>query len=342
MIKIYLMHIKSLARLTLFVVFCCLTSGGYQILKAQDIHFTQFDFAPLFINPSNTGNFNGDFRIAGNFRNQWKGATNPFRTSMVSLDKLVYILNQKIGVGAYFVNDESGAGGMTYNKLYASLGYNTVINNNGVGAGLQAGYVFGNINSWGVYDPVTGGHTAPNGEPLSDYKSNFLDINFGVNYKRNINIFQPEAGFSLLHLNNPSKSFLDDNNEKESMRFILYTTIKANISDKIYTTPKFLLSGKNGTRENIIGAEAGYNMIGIRSTVKRIFGGAYIRNGSTGLDAFMAQVGATVGRLDIGLSYDMYMSKISQTGNISAFEITFIYKSISTILNSYSIPCERY
>ena len=335
------MHFKSYLGSTLFLVLFVIIVGQSQQTKAQDIHFTQFDFAPLFINSSNTGNFNGDWRVAGNFRNQWQGVSDPFRTSLISFDKQVFVLNQKLGVGAYFVNDESGKGSMSYNKLYASVGYNTIINNNGIGVGFQLGYVFGNVNSWLVYDPLTGTYTAPNGEPMSDYKSKFLDVNFGLNYKRSISIIHPEVGLSFMHLNMPSNAF-EESDEKLALRYNLYSTVKTNISDKIYVTPKFLLSGVKGSSEYIVGTEAGWNLIGIKTTVKRVFGGAYIRNGSTGFDAFMAQVGATIGRLDLGISYDMYLSDISQTGNMSAFEITFIYKSISTILNSYSIPCERY
>jgi type IX secretion system PorP/SprF family membrane protein len=331
---------KSFSRLALLLVLCFFTGGKYMFTCGQDIHFTQFDYAPLFLNPANTGNFNGDYRVSGNFRNQWKGSVNPFRTSLISFDKQIYVLNQKIGVGAFFVNDEAGAGKLTYNKLYGSLGYSTIINNNGIGAGLQVGYVFGKVNSWGLFDYGDGTFTAPNGEDLAN--TNYLDINFGINYKRSFKIFQPEAGLSLLHVNKPTKSFVDDKSEKESMRFMLYSTFKTNINDKIYITPKLLVSSINSNKENIIGAEAGYNIIGVKSTVKRVFCGAYIRNNITGLDALMTQVGTTIGRLDIGISYDIYLSDINKSGNMRAFEVTFIYKSISTILNSYSIPCERY
>jgi len=42
------------------------------------------------------------------------------------------------------------------------------------------------------------------------------------------------------------------------------------------------------------------------------------------------------------LSYDINVSGLSQSTNVSTFEISLIYKSISTVLNSYSIPCERF
>lgn len=341
------MRIKNPAYMKFFSTFiltfllCFITGSCFMTTRAQDIHFSQFDFAPIYLNPANTGNFNGDFRIAGNFRSQKNGSVNPYRTATISFDKQFFLLNQKIGVGAFILNDDAGAGELSFNKFYGSLGYNTLIGNNSIGIGLQAGYVYGKVNQWGLFDQwVDGTFTLPSGEVISN--ANYFDINFGLNYKRNIFIFVPEAGLSLAHINKPKKSFFDDKNEKESMRIMFYSTVKTNINDKLSVTPKFWYSQKDGDFENIFGAEAGYNLIGVKTTVKRVFGGAYARNNSMGFDAILAQVGATVGRLDIGISYDIYMSDITKSGNTNAIEISFIYKSISTILNSYSIPCERY
>ena len=41
------------------------------LLQAQDVHFSQIYEAPLAINPSFTGYFDGNHRIAGNYKSQW-------------------------------------------------------------------------------------------------------------------------------------------------------------------------------------------------------------------------------------------------------------------------------
>ena len=41
------------------------------VSKAQDIHFTQWMFSPLNLNPAETGRFDGDYRVVGNYRSQW-------------------------------------------------------------------------------------------------------------------------------------------------------------------------------------------------------------------------------------------------------------------------------
>src|SRR5688572_30936638 len=42
------------------------------IVKAQDLHFSQFMNSPLTTNPANTGFIpDGDYRLGINYRNQW-------------------------------------------------------------------------------------------------------------------------------------------------------------------------------------------------------------------------------------------------------------------------------
>ncbi|MEO9210409.1 MAG: type IX secretion system membrane protein PorP/SprF, partial [Ginsengibacter sp.] len=55
-------------------------------LKAQDPHFSQFFASPLTLNPALTGKFDGDLRVAGNYRNQWPTLDNYYRTFSVSVD----------------------------------------------------------------------------------------------------------------------------------------------------------------------------------------------------------------------------------------------------------------
>jgi type IX secretion system PorP/SprF family membrane protein len=331
-------RIRSKIVLYIVLIFC---SGSF--LEGQDIHFTQFDFNPIFLNPANTGNFIGDWRVAGNFRNQWSGTANPFNTMSVSADMPVYLMGQKIGVGLLFVNDVSGASGLNTNMAYASAGYNLDINNNYFNIGVQVGMVFSSINnSWGLWNHQTGQFDLPNNEPNSIGNSNYLDVNLGGIWKRNINIFEPEVGLNIQHINMPTKTFTSGT-DNVPLRMSVYVISKAKITDKIYATPKLYYSGQQAADVTIVGAEGGYNLLGNKSSVKRIFAGVYLRNGIVSdIDAFMVQGGATVGRIDIAVSYDMGLSNLSQSKTMGSFEIALIYKSISTVLNSYSIPCERY
>jgi type IX secretion system PorP/SprF family membrane protein len=314
------------------------------MLHAQEAQFTMFNNNPLLLNPANTGSFSGDWRVAGNFRNQWAATTSPFRTASVSADAKLYILNQKIGAGLFFLNDESGIGGLTFNKLYASLAYEYRYKENYLTIGLQAGYVFGSINSWTNWNPVTGSFDAPSGEINFSDKISYFDLNAGIRWKRNIGIFEPNAGLAFYHLNRPNKSFFEGD-EKEEIQFVFHVDVKTKLNDEFYLLPAILVKGKGSSSQTIAGTNIGYNFLGSRTSVKQIFAGVYVKNGILKeLDAISVLAGTTVRRIDIALSYDFSMSNLSKSAGkmMGAFEISFIYNSISTVLNSYSIPCERY
>ena len=46
------------------------------VASAQDPNFSQFFASPLTLNPALTGKFDGVYRIAGNYRNQWPTINN--------------------------------------------------------------------------------------------------------------------------------------------------------------------------------------------------------------------------------------------------------------------------
>src|ERR687890_2099287 len=54
--------------------------------NAQDPHFSQFFASPLTLNPALTGKFDGELRVAGNYRNQWPTINRAFTTTTVSVD----------------------------------------------------------------------------------------------------------------------------------------------------------------------------------------------------------------------------------------------------------------
>ena len=72
-----------ITRYLIFILFITLSNG----ITCQDIHFSQFNLAPLNLNPAMTGSFNGDYRFVGNLRNQWSSVTVPYKTFAFSVEK---------------------------------------------------------------------------------------------------------------------------------------------------------------------------------------------------------------------------------------------------------------
>jgi hypothetical protein len=82
------------------------------VSTAQDPNFSQFFASPLTLNPALTGKFDGLYRVAGNFRNQWPTINNAFVTRTASVDfgimknRLAEI--DQLGIGILGVTDSIG------------------------------------------------------------------------------------------------------------------------------------------------------------------------------------------------------------------------------------------
>ena len=74
---------------------------------AQDIHFSQFDETPLFLNPANVG-VPHEIRANVNYKSQWQSVNAPFKTMAVSVDgRLLKKKKNHIGMGIDFLDRKS-------------------------------------------------------------------------------------------------------------------------------------------------------------------------------------------------------------------------------------------
>src|SRR5215475_13867687 len=114
----------------------------------QDPNFSQFFASPLTLNPALTGKFDGVYRVAGNYRNQWPTINNAFRTYTASFD--VGILKNRIpefdqfGIGFLGFADDAGNGVLKNNAFAVSMAYHKALDEDGfhqLGVGFQGGYV---------------------------------------------------------------------------------------------------------------------------------------------------------------------------------------------------------
>ena len=197
-----------------------------QNLTAQDPHFSLFNQNQLFLNPANTGNFLGDWRIGGNYRNQWSSIGTPYNTTTLSYDQQFYVFNLPIGGGAYFMNDNAGSPGMMYNKLYFSGGYGQDVFNNYLRVGVQIGFAFASLDNNQIFPSQWDDQQQTYNPDLpSDANiGNILypDVNLGFLWKRNIRRLEPEVGVSFQHVNVPNISYLGGK-ERLPVRLQAYT-----------------------------------------------------------------------------------------------------------------------
>ena len=64
---------RIINKIALFVYFSLMIKVGY----SQDIHFSQNHLTPLLLNPANTGNYIGNWRLSNIMRTQWKQFSDP-------------------------------------------------------------------------------------------------------------------------------------------------------------------------------------------------------------------------------------------------------------------------
>ena len=94
------------------------------ITHAQDIHFSQFNRSYLNLNPALAGSFNGDFRLNGNFRNQWSAISEPFQTISFAADAKSPINKlPNLHLGLIISNDQAGVGDLQSSHFLLNVAY---------------------------------------------------------------------------------------------------------------------------------------------------------------------------------------------------------------------------
>ena len=178
----------------LIIVFLFLTVVSN--LTAQDIHFSQYYASPLSLNPANTGNFDGDWRLMNNYRNQWRALSIPFRTISVGFDRQIWIHSQKFSLGLFVINDKSGPAGLTVNKLYLSVAWHKSFNGHNFHGGIQGGMVFKNFSMDDItfpsqFDMTTGqfNNQLTNNEDNFQLNTSYADLNFGVAWSKRLRFY---------------------------------------------------------------------------------------------------------------------------------------------------------
>jgi type IX secretion system PorP/SprF family membrane protein len=159
-----------------------------KLLPAQDIHFSQINNTPLILNPSLTGNFDGDVRAVINAKQQWQSITIPYQTLAASLDMSLFRKKWKedyMGAGLSFFTDKAGDASMGTTQVNASLSFNRGIDKkNNVLFGIEGGWgqrsfditklTWDNQYNGSAFDP-----TLPSNEPPT-VNNNFSYIDFAA------------------------------------------------------------------------------------------------------------------------------------------------------------------
>jgi type IX secretion system PorP/SprF family membrane protein len=320
-----------------------------KVFFAQDVHLSQFYTAQLNLNPALGGYYEGEFRIAGNYRSQWAQINKPITTSMIAADRKFYFYSDEIDIGLIVINDQFAGFNMNTNKIFVSGSYQKKINYNEFRFGAQVGMVLKSTdlttqtfpNQWtyssGEFDP-----SISNGENTLSDSQNFIDVNIGVAWAKQFRNFKPLVGVSLFHVNRPQDTFFDSPTENLKMRQVVHAEAIIDINDKLTIEPKLMYMWTAKAQNTLVGGNVKRHFK--TSKVQNIYGGVLYRDGfGRNNDAIIPVVGLTYNRFDIGVSYDVNISGLSDySPRKSTLEFSLIYTGPLFSPKNLSIPCDRY
>ena len=259
------------------------------VSKAQDIHFTQWMFSPLNLSPGETGRFDGDYRIVGNYRSQWGAVMDrKYETLGLGYDRSFSFYGQELSAGLQFYNDNSGLSTLTKNNLMFSAGFHKQLKGNHFSLGAQVGMLHKgmdpNKNTFPAeWDENSGEFNNQLGignmESFVNTNQYLFDFNLGFGWARQLTekLF-PEIGVAFFHLNTPEESFMGNPGELE-VRQIYNIRLNYQLSSKYVLSPNVLYSFQNEAQDMVFGV-IGKMKTGVnKAKIDEIFGGVNFRDG---------------------------------------------------------------
>jgi type IX secretion system PorP/SprF family membrane protein len=322
------------------------------VAKSQDIHFTQYYFSPLNTNPAYTGSFDGDFRIVGNHRSQWGAVvSDQFITSGISYDQNLSVYNHELAFGVHFVHDQSSIGFLNQNKLQLAGSYKKNIRGHQLSGGIQFGLLHKGLDfdkftypdqfnmGTGYFDQSTN-----NGESFGPENIYRFDFNTGLSWSKEVTEkIKPIVGISLLHINTPKESFLENETNSFPLKTLFDFKVNYRLSHKNTLIPTLLFMHQNKAQELVWGGMLRHQVGKNKYKLHDIFAGFSSRNGfGRNYDAVNLLVGGKLQEFQLGISYDINVSELSSASHFrGAFELSLIYISKSTKSKIYNVPCDR-
>ncbi|MBK9569739.1 MAG: PorP/SprF family type IX secretion system membrane protein [Chitinophagaceae bacterium] len=322
------------------------------VSDAQDPNFSQFFASPLTLNPALTGKFDGVYRIAGNYRNQWPTISNAFVTKTVSVD--FGILKNRLsdidqmGMGVMGFTDRAGDGVLVTNNANLSLAYHKGLDEDGfhqIGVGFQGAYLNKRLDITKVVfeDELTplGFVPGTTGEIFTNKQINvsYVDINAGVLYNGSTNGYNNfYVGASMYHINRPKESF-KGGEYLLAARTTLQAGGKIPIGSYNYLHVSAIHSIQAKAHNTVAGGAFAYNVNQDQDNPVNVYVGGWYRFN----DAAIPYVGLEFSGLHIGVTYDANTSTLKPASNTrGGMEISLIYIKKPIDPNAKKLNCPRF
>jgi type IX secretion system PorP/SprF family membrane protein len=294
---------------------------------AQDLQFSQFYAAPLYLNPAFTGN-SVCGRVSSNYRNQWPQIGKGYVSYAFSADH--YLPTIKSGIGLLVTNDKAGTGDLrtlTINGLYA---YELTLTKKwSARAGFEAGIGSRSvdISKLTFADQISRGGASATVETRNYETATYFDISSGFL----LYSLKHWIGFAAHHLNTPNTSLLFGENQLP-LKYSVHagTKIPINQTSDNEKAVEFISPAINYKGQ----AKFDQVDVGCYYTKNPIVFGVWYRGiplfksyqpGYANNDGIIVTFGINADKLRIGYSYDFTISKLVGSTK-GAHEVSFAYQ----------------
>jgi type IX secretion system PorP/SprF family membrane protein len=303
--------------------------------KAQDPHFSQIQYNPLYLNPAFAGvtEYGKANRLAGIYRDQWRTLPVPYSTTNASFDRLLkkFPKGWLIGGGVSFLYDRAGDGHLSIFNPNLTMNFGKYFNKEkqlltlGITAGVTIksldylGLQFDNQYNGSSFDP-----NLPTGEAFSNNNISYPNFTLGLNFRTKIKEKSTlDIGASTSNLHQPNQNFLYYTSSKLPSRHTAYAKAKVGIKDNWNIQPGLFFENQKKANQVLINAIAE-----VRFSEKKNFGlgfGAGYR--AIGNDAAIAYLSFLYKTLRVGAAYDFNVSSFRKaTKAQGAFELALNYE----------------
>lgn len=291
------------------------------VLRAQDVHFSQWEAAPLWFNPAQAGLMDADYRVGAIYRSQWRSVPVPYTTFSAFADGRLDMLRLgpgQLGAGLLALADEAGDGRMRQMEISIAASYLLPLGKNFVlSAAVQASgsnrrFEPGLLTFDEQFDGDVFQAGSPTGETLLENNVFLPSVSAGLALLVQAPATRSglEFGFGAFHLNRPGSSYYPAAT-RLPMRFNPHLSARLQVHPRIDVQVRALAQFQDAYRAVLAGAGLTYHLQTARDREFAVEAGLGYRLS----DALVPQIGLRFRQWRAGYSFDINTSDFQRATN---------------------------
>jgi type IX secretion system PorP/SprF family membrane protein len=293
---------------------------------AQDMQFTQYFSAPMYLNPAFTG-ANVCSRLSSNIRNQWPTIGGGYVSQVLAYDH--YLADHNFGLGAMFTNDAAGSGRLRTTTFSGLTAFEVKINRSVVvRGGLQGGGMIRSVN----FNSLIFGDQIARGGAATSVEAPPVSV-FSLDFSTGFLVFAEKfwGGMAFHHITKPNESLIELQAVR-SLKFSLHGGSRFKVGpetneekEQYYLSPTFNYRSQLKFDQLDIGCYVSRSYFNLGLWYRGIPGFKAYKKGYPNNDAICILVGVSKDRFNVGYSYDQTISWL-RGGTGGAHEISIAYQ----------------